>query len=845
MDSIAALTITPFQDIVNQGNAAINNAGDSQPMLKAARSLVKEGERALERIEPLCKKHFDKFGSNFLAALQENNELTGYRTQLDDLLWAFDEYVKVEDFDADKFAELQALSRAAAPKIRNILLTMKLEAPSRFNTRGFMSQPSPPSSPDPPPPAPSPAVSNAGERDRGSISSNVTDPSLYDIRITDEELGIIVDGTESYGTASGSSSSGVPLTIPHQPEPEEELPRPPLDNPWDVNRDVAADEYYPRGKRYRPRSHSGGGFSVPRPPVNDDDDRRSGLVIYHDADGGGRRRSFITHLSEYSFSRDGASRPRGISTGGNAPHSIPEEGLVNGAENGRPYPYNGAYPLISYPSHPNLVSPYQTSPTDGRDSTKIPYRTNSASDQEPQVVRDRAPSIAESLVDPYQPPVQSNPIERRPVAATTDRQPGLELALDRPLPPIPPIPPTIFIDSDLIPLDPVLPSTYAPMSPGNCIINEHSSFNLHKGFCAGALEVLEGGIGIKKTKKPVGLSATATVARCGSCSYELDFRQLELDINEGNFVNNGVGHRLRFLQKSHLHTKRVDDVLYGCIFCVRMGRTLDESDATVFTNTAALFSHLARHPRPLPEVPGISVVDQVKIPAHLRNDYDLYFKNPPESHPVREKTVRPEASPDRAQALELLQGAKIVGLTWPAKYNGEWCKGWHDGVHAALPTEIIKLDRPDWSQIQRSGSTSRIRARARWRFAPKDKEDWLRFDKDEIITNISWSYAEHWCWSGTNAKGKWGIFPQAFVDTNTVQELTPAGSDRASVLSIEKNKSSSILPRFSLRSKSGRPPSIAESVSSGETNFRPGPTMNGFLFHGGSWARDMDRHGIT
>lgn len=331
-----------------------------------------------------------------------------------------------------------------------------------------------------------------------------------------------------------------------------------------------------------------------------------------------------------------------------------------------------------------------------------------------------------------------------------------------------------------------------------------------------------------------------------------------MHLDEGNYTKHGVGYRLRFLQKSHLHAKRVDDVMYACVFCIHLGHTLDQSDATVFTSTAALFSHLARHPRPLPDVTGIAVVDlaeQAEIPPHLVNDYDLLFQNPPEPHPVREKaadiahlpTAHAKESarrlfgqrllPDRTPALELIQGAKITGLSWPARYNGEWAFGWHDGIFASIPTEILKLDRPPWSQIKRN-NTSQIRAKARWKFSVKEKnEDWLKFDKDEIITNItcesisvrglfkkkkiltnrSGSYPEYWCWGGTNAKGKWGVFPQAFLDPNSLQEVSTAGSDRASILSSERNKSSTMLPKFSMRNKNGRPPSVAGSTSSGET----------------------------
>jgi hypothetical protein len=250
------------------------------------------------------------------------------------------------------------------------------------------------------------------------------------------------------------------------------------------------------------------------------------------------------------------------------------------------------------------------------------------------------------------------------------------------------------------------------------------------------------------------------------------------------------------------------------------------------------------------------VVDQTEIPPHLINDYDLFFMNPPEPHPVRERAAEiahlPTAHakesarrlfgqrllPDRTPALEFIQGAKITGITWPARYNGEWAFGWHDGVHASIPTDIIKLDRPPFGHIKRN-ATSRIRAKAKWKFAPKEKnEDWLKFDKDEVISNItcksqyrlritqsgsrqltggSGSYPEYWCWAGTNAKGKWGVFPQAFLDSNSLQEIASViSSDRASILSNEKNKSTAILSKFPTRTMSGRPASVAGSTSSGE-----------------------------
>lgn len=335
-------------------------------------------------------------------------------------------------------------------------------------------------------------------------------------------------------------------------------------------------------------------------------------------------------------------------------------------------------------------------------------------------------------------------------------------------------------------------------------------------------------------------------------------------LDRGNFIKNGIGYRLRFLQKSHLSTRRSDDIMYGCIFCIHEGRSLHASDATVFVSQKSLFAHLARHPRPLPDVPGLVVIDQAEVPDTLHNNYDLHFKAPTEPHPVMEKFDEIASMPtgtskeaarrmygqrllyDTTPALELVQGARIVGISWPKKYLGEWCFGWHDGIYASIPMEILRLDPPSTDQIM-MGGTSQVTATTRWRFKPKDKTkgDWLKFDKGEVITNISCkyplshqvdrpeklthdlgSYQVFWCWSGTNSKGKWGIFPRAFIDIDSLRDSSGTGSDRASILSNEKNKSGSVMSIFS-KNKSNRnrhTPSIAGSANSNENPLSPTPT---------------------
>lgn len=79
-EDVHILVLVPFRDIVEKAKLAIENAEDADPplaeMRKAAQSLCKEGERALKRIQPLCKKHLEEYGQNFVNALKENGTTT-------------------------------------------------------------------------------------------------------------------------------------------------------------------------------------------------------------------------------------------------------------------------------------------------------------------------------------------------------------------------------------------------------------------------------------------------------------------------------------------------------------------------------------------------------------------------------------------------------------------------------------------------------------------------------------------------------------------------------------------------------------------------------------------------
>jgi len=86
MDEVVeVLVLAPFREIVIKAKTAAENAqaaaessgetaaqdGAKAPA-RAARRLEREGERALLKIEPLCRRHLDTCGQNFIDALKDD-----------------------------------------------------------------------------------------------------------------------------------------------------------------------------------------------------------------------------------------------------------------------------------------------------------------------------------------------------------------------------------------------------------------------------------------------------------------------------------------------------------------------------------------------------------------------------------------------------------------------------------------------------------------------------------------------------------------------------------------------------------------------------------------------------
>ncbi|KAF3353909.1 Coiled-coil domain-containing protein 12 [Verticillium dahliae VDG1] len=72
-------------------------------------------------------------------------------------------------------------------------------------------------------------------------------------------------------------------------------------------------------------------------------------------------------------------------------------------------------------------------------------------------------------------------------------------------------------------------------------------------------------------------------AQCMHCEYEHKYSQLLQDTDKESIADlqgEGIRYRRRFLYKSHMATRHMTKTSYGCPFCVHIGSTTYEGDAT-------------------------------------------------------------------------------------------------------------------------------------------------------------------------------------------------------------------------------------------------------------------------
>ncbi len=136
--------------------------------------------------------------------------------------------------------------------------------------------------------------------------------------------------------------------------------------------------------------------------------------------------------------------------------------------------------------------------------------------------------------------------------------------------------------------------------------------------------------------------------------------------------------------------------------------------------------------------------------------------------------------PEGKPALHFAVGARIVGVTFPERFNGQWCIGYHDGERGSFPASAIHLEMPVHEDVGKN-SQSNLIAFAKWDWKPKDAKDggWLKFSKGDKISSVGFTFQDQWCWSGqigTGTKAKFGLFPAVFVEG--LREETGSGSGK-------------------------------------------------------------------
>ncbi|KAG7143062.1 hypothetical protein HYQ45_000686 [Verticillium longisporum] len=284
-------------------------------------------------------------------------------------------------------------------------------------------------------------------------------------------------------------------------------------------------------------------------------------------------------------------------------------------------------------------------------------------------------------------------------------------------------------------------------------------------------------------------------AQCMHCEYEHKYSQLLQDTDKESIADlqgEGIRYRRRFLYKSHMATRHMTKTSYGCPFCVHIGSTTYEGDATVFQSAALLLRHLARHPQPLPDVPGLTVLYGTITGEPNEHDFDIHFPNPaappggppdggaslPSAVATRDHVQMPDEKPlarpePGTDVLQFFAGARIIGVEFPERWGGKWCLGWHDGIFGAFQARWVQLEAPRRGKLagqapprtQRSGV-----ARWKWDVKAGTGPGWLGFDKGETITNLDWDDPDAWYWVGTTSKGKHGIFPTSHMKIETIKD---------------------------------------------------------------------------
>lgn len=883
------LILNPFREVVDRGKDAVTNAESaadedaelSRLMAKAGVAVVKEGERALKRLQPLWDGQVEKYGDAFKETLSQNAAIEEKRRKLEDLLYDFEDYAEPDTFEPERFTELQAATKSLAMDVIDVIKKMKLDSPITPPYSPPSPSKFPPLPPLPPLPLKSPSRIVNGARsprpptppgrkgsrtgtpaliplpppatsspDRTEQNTPVPPPDPSEASVPASRVKLqpgrrdlvrLNTGSQrslrSNGTAHSRASSA--FSVGSQP--------PPAYTPDGEAPPVPQITHQNTTDRPESRASSSLGIHNAQTPQSSNLTRQPSLSATDTSSipeipefpvpqpqTGMRTTAWVSDQAGASSPRYHGHRPPSRYE----PHSlqaiqnlqqttIPEDHAVTASMPARRAGHSfinfdtPLTPIISELGRFGVDSPPGGSSPETSRSATLSHATSMSSIQtgsthiKPGTAGTRTPiTPADSFQQPKAsfspialPPAALEPSEahsRLPDAAVpqTSASASEDWATR-----------TVLSISDRASTANFSSSSQPPQPrEADTAIGQRSSLYLLKGFCAGAQQFRSSGHedGVRRVAGHVAGQSTAT-ARCASCSYGHAWSELDLDVRDrlprATFPREGgLLFRIRLLYKSHLGAPRPSEAFYGCLFCAQAGRVVREGDATVFRGADELLRHVASHPQPLPDVPGLTVLygKEVLATDPRVNDFDVWLTEPPQHGGVppeleAEMARLPVATavkghvqrygekklpkPDGKSSDSLLQffeGSRIIGVEFPGKYAGKWCTGWHDGIWGYFPAKNVELEKPMPGRIDAppllhgiGGSGVVVVAKWKWDPGAAAKDGWLGFDKGEKLTNVVWpaeSGREAWCWSGSTSKGKFGVFPRSHIDESSLRD---------------------------------------------------------------------------
>ncbi|KAJ4416755.1 hypothetical protein N0V82_006566 [Gnomoniopsis sp. IMI 355080] len=420
-------------------------------------------------------------------------EIARYIGDLNDLLYDFEDFIDADNFDAEKFLELQACSRKAAPGISHRIARLKL-------LPGADENPTSPSS-----------------------TARPFDPTTM-VRQPSGEVSL----------QHGQSLSD-PDDTNRERQAEDSMP-------WPTGRDFEAWEIESPVLGYLQPVQEEVSSPRPRPSLESwsqrSQDIEQGLQLI------AQRREHSSYSDSAIGSEANSEDTYSPSITGQSKASLPPVPPKS--------PYRMITPLTQGPtfeqtasfirSHYGRGSISPISPRHNRDSLAsfvIISLQSSASDHRScewdsyfsgvipiSTTHRRSQDSSESQFQELDQGRSKSP-HTNASAITTHVTEALE-TLEHPAPGM--IPDGLILVEEIA-NQPVCPVATLEMQLGGCAMSLHSSYYQFGGFCTGAIEIIRGGLGIKHIKKQGLAVGNIEVAKCKACAYELEWKAVEQDLN--------------------------------------------------------------------------------------------------------------------------------------------------------------------------------------------------------------------------------------------------------------------------------------------------------------------------